>query len=313
MTKELKLGYKDLTWLGHAFENLSIISPMKLIQVQGFDESDKQKLIDKGIIGDDNRILPACHPMLETVAEANQYVETIFRRGPIKARRMQLGTDAANVSVTYTEDGIALIHPGNPQGMLQFLKEYTGGSKLTGGDLDLNLPPADMVLFASVCDLYRRAVLAAYSNEAVFLYDGFTADDLLKASNETRNNSQGLTFHIKALAKPGILFESDEVKKTLSSFVEQKLLKQEEGLYFPIGEAVLFAGNFLVIENSLDVIVGQVHDNLLYRSGFTMLQAGPLDLVMLEGSEESVTLQCLSAQSILSIMSSIMSKRLSIV
>jgi len=309
MTKELILSYKELSWLGHAFSEHSIISPLKLIQVEGFDENDKKALIGKGVVGEDNRILPEYHQVLEIIAGADNYVETVFSRGPIKARRMQLGKDIMTVSANYTEDGICLTHPSNPEGMINFLKEYTGGSSLTGGDLNLELPSDFMVLFAVVCDFYRKAVFASYSEEEIFLYRGFTADELLNAVNEVRSNSQSLAYHIKALARPGISFDSVLIEQALTVFMEKRLLKKEDDRYFPIDEALLFAGNFLVVENSLDVVVGQVHDGHLYRSGFTVLQAGPLDLVMIEGSKESVTLQCLSAQSILSILSSVMKEK----
>lgn len=313
MAKELTLSYRELTWLGHAFSEHSIISPMKLIQVDGFDENDKKALIDKGVAGEDNRILPEYHQVLDILAGADNYVETVFSRGAIKARRMQLGKGSEKVSVSYTKEGIGLIHPGNPEGMIHFLKEYTGGSSLTGGDLDLELPSGFMVLFGVVCDLYRRAVFAAYAEEEIFVYRGFTADELLQAANEVRGNSQSLAFHIKALVKPGIAFDSAMVAQAMTTFMEKGLLKKEEDRYYPIDEALLFAGNFLVVESSLDVVVGQVHDGRLYRSGFTVLQAGPLDMVMLEGSKESVTLQCLSAQSILSVLSSVMEEKPAIV
>ncbi len=313
MTKPLNLGFKDLTWLGHAFEELSIISPFKLVDVGGFDEGDKVSLMDKGVIGEDNRILPQYHPLLKTLADADYFVETIFRRGPVKARRLHLGNDTGTVSVTYNEDGVSLLSPANPQGMVNFLREYTGGSSLTGGDLDIELPPADMVVFAVICDLYRRAVFAAYSSEEIFQYRGFTAGDLLTAVTEVRDNSQSLAYHVKALVRPGLSFDSASIEQTLKTFIESGFLKTDDHRFYPVDETLLFCGNFLVIENSLDVVVGQVDDGKLYRSGFTALQAGPLDLVMLEGSGETVTLQCLPAQSILSILTEILSSRPAIV
>ncbi|OPL09004.1 MAG: hypothetical protein AVO33_08850 [delta proteobacterium ML8_F1] len=305
MTTALNLKYRDLSWLGHAFDELSIISPFKLIQVEGFTESDRQALVTKGVVGENNQVLPGYHQILDTLAGADHFIETVFSRGPVKARRMHLGKDHERVSLSYSKDGVDLIHPANPRGMINFLQEYTGGSSLTGGDLSIELSPALMVLFGVISDLYRKAVFAAYAEEEIFNYRGFTSDELLDAALNVRNNSQSLAFHIKSLVPPGIAFDRDQILQALDSLLEQSLLKKEDHRYFPIDEALLFSGNFLVIESSLDVVVGQVHEGELFRSGFTVLQAGPLDLVLLEGSKESVTLQCLSAQSILSILGSV--------
>jgi hypothetical protein len=306
MTKEMKLNYRELSWLGNAFEKHSIISPFKLIQVEGFDEKDQQDLVDIGIIGTENKVLPEYFSELEMLAIPDGYVETVFRRGPINARKMVYSKGEKKISLSYTEEGLVVTSPASAEGMTNFMREYTGGSSLTGGDLDLELPTREMYLFAVLSDLYRRDVFKAYAEEETFYYSGFTIEELLDLANTTRKNSQSLAYHVFAVTGGTGLFEAKEVTTILESLEKQGLISNDAGNYSPIGEALLFAGNFLVIENMLDVVIGQVHEDLLYRSGFTVIQAGPLDLAYLEYSEDKVSLQCLSAQAVLKIIQTVL-------
>ena len=313
MAKEMKLNYRELSWLGNAFEKHSIISPFELIQVEGFDEKDQENLIAMGVIDKDNKILPEYFSRLEMLAIPYSYVETVFRRGPISARKMVYNKGDKTMSLSYTEEGLVVNSPASAEGMTNFMREYTGGSSLTGGDLDLELTTREMYLFAVISDLYRRDVFKAYAEEETFYYRGFTQAELLELANTTRKNSQSLAYQVFALTGGTGIFEAEEVATILESLENQGLLSNNEGNYSPIGEALLFAGNFLVIENTLDVVVGQLHEDLLYRSGFTVLQAGPLDLVYLEHSEGKVSLQCLSAQAILSIVQNVLTDKADIV
>ena len=306
MTKEMKLNYRELSWLGNAFEKHSIISPFKLIQVEGFDEKDQQDLVDMGIIGSDNKVLPEYFTELEMLAIPDGYVETVFKRGPISARKMVYNKGEQKISLSYTEEGLVVTSPASAEGMTNFMREYTGGSSLTGGDLNLELPTREMYLFAVLSDLYRRDVFKAYAEEETFYYSGFTIEELLDLANTTRKNSQSLAYHVFAVTGGTGLFEAKEVITVLESLEKQGLISNNDGNYSPVGEALLFAGNFLVIENMLDVVIGQIHEDQLYRSGFTVLQAGPLDLAYLEHSEGKVSLQCLSAQAVLSIIQTVL-------
>lgn len=313
MAKEMKLNYKELSWLGNAFEKHSIISPFKLIKVEGFDEKDKENLMSMSVIDINNKVLPEYFSQLEILAIPDGYVETVFTRGPVKARKMVYNKGDKKISLSYTEEGLVVNFPASAEGMTNFMREYTGGSSLTGGDLNLELPSREMYLFAVLSDLYRRDVFKAYAEEETFYYRGFTQEELLELANTTRNNSQSLAYHVFAVTGGTGLFEAKEVATALESLEKQGLLSNDEGKYSPIGEALLFAGNFLVIENMLDVVVGQINKDLLYRSGFTVLQAGPLDLVYLEHSEGKVSLQCLSAQAILSIVQTVLADKPDIV
>jgi hypothetical protein len=78
----------------------------------------------------------------------------------------------------------------------------------------------------------------------------------------------------------------DQLEEILTSLMEKGLLKIQDNSDFHAGEGLLFAGNFLVIGNIIEIVVGQIKDEKLYRSNFLILQAGPLDIVYLEKSKK---------------------------
>lgn len=312
MAMELRLKYKDLTWLGQAFENSTIISPFTLIKEKGVNEEDKNRLIGLGVIDKENNIKSDYFLMLETLSKADGFIETNFKRGPVEAKKFIMTSNDKKLSLAYTKDEAIINMPANPSGMAEYLKEFMGSSKLTGGDLSLEADAKEVYVLAVVCDLYKKAVLKAYSEEEVFVYKGFTKEELLQSVNTIRENSQSLGYQIFALNNGFEEFEMDKLENIIKSLEEKELLKVDGNIYYPKGEALLLAGNFLIIENMIEIIVGQVKEDKLFRSSFKMLQAGPLDVLYLEKSGQNIIMECMSALNAVNFISTVLSENPSI-
>lgn len=294
MSLEVKLQLKDLSWLGQVFENKSFISPLGDSKLSEFTEEDKLRLIEKGIIKDDNTIEADYYPMLEILAHTDGFVDTTFRRGPIKARKQIIYKGDRKVSAVYQGEEATFNIPSNPGAMVKFIGEYMGRSSLTGSDLDLELKADEVFFLAVVIDLYRKAVFSSYAKEEVFVYTGFSKEDLLEAANNIRENSQSLAFHILLINGGFPQFIMEEIEKALENMTQKGLIQKDNDIFRPVGETLLFAGNFLILENIIEVVVGQVNKNNLYRSSFMLLQAGPMDVLYLEKSENNILMECLS-------------------
>ena len=295
MKKELILKSRDLNWLGKAFNNNSLISPFTFSKDDSFSEEDKKRLIDLGVINDNNDIQAEYFSMLEMLSEADGYIQTTFSRGPVAAKKTVLTSGNRRVSLIYQEDEAIISMPADPQGMVEYLKDFMGSSKLTGSDLALEEDAAEIFVFATIADIYKKEVLKAYGAEEVFVYQGFTKQQLLEAVNNLRANSQNLAYHIFVINSGFEEFTPEKVEEILRSLMSKGLVKRDGEYYMPQGEALLFAGNLMVIENIIEVIVGQVKDDKLYRSNFLLLQSGPLDVVYMEKSDDKIILESISA------------------
>ena len=313
MNKELTLKNRDLNWLGKAFGDNSLISPFRLSQEEGFTAEDKKRLIDMGVIGEDNNVKADYFPMLDILSGADGYIQVTFSRGPVMAKKTILTKKDDKVSLIYQADEAVINMPANPYGMVEYLKDFMGSSKLTGSDLSLNEYADEVFTFAAIADLYKKEVLKAYGAEEVFVCPGFKKQDILNAVNNLRTNSQSLAYHIFVLNSGFENFTVEKVEEILNSLVSKGLVKKEEEYYMPQGDALLFAGNFLVIENIIEVIVGQVKDGKLFRSNFLLLQAGPMDVVYLEKSDNKILLECMSPLNAETLLSTVLSEKPNII
>jgi hypothetical protein len=294
MSLELKLQLKDLSWLGQAFANKSFISPLGESKLSEFTAEDKQRLQELEIIKADNTIEAQYYPMMEILAYADGFIDITFRRGPVRARKQIICRGEQKVSAVYQGDEAVFTIPPNPKAMVKFIGEYMGRSSLSGSDLDIELTAGEALCFSVIADLYRKAVFSAYAQEEVFVYTGFSLKDLWEGANNVRENSQSLAFHVILLNSGVPKYTMEQVEQTLTSLINKGLVQQDNDVYRPVGEALLFSGNFLVFENIIEVVVGQVYGNNLYRSGFMLLQAGPLDVLYLEKSRDNILMECLS-------------------
>lgn len=295
MSVELKLKSKDLNWLGKGFEKNSIISPFNHVKDDDFNMDDKKRLIDSGIVNENNEISAKYIPILEILSDADGFIQTTFSRGPISAEKLIFTSGERKISVIYDQEGVVINMPANPNAMVEYLKDFVGGSKLTGGDLSFEARAEEAFVFSVIVDLYKKDVFRAYANEEIFVFQGVSKDQVLEALNHIRANSQNLSYHLFVLNSGFEQFEMAQLDRIVLSLMEKSLVKTENNNLFPIGEGLLFAGNFLVIENIIELIIGQVKDENLYRSNFLMLQAGPLDIVYIEKSGDNIIMECMSS------------------
>jgi len=179
--------------------------------------------------------------------------------------------------------------------------------------LSLEARAKDVFVFSVITDLYRKDVFRAYADEEIFVYQGLNKEQLLESVNNIRTNSQNLSYHLFVLNSGFEEFTMDQIEEILSSLIKKGLLKVKDNSYFPIGEGLLFAGNFLIIENIVEIIIGQLKEDNLYQSNFLMLQAGPLDIIYLEKSEDNIIMQCMSSIKATEFLSTVLGEKPNIV
>jgi len=313
MSLELKLQLKDLSWLGQAFANKSFISPLGENKLSEFTAQDKLRLQELGIIKNDNTIEAKYYPLLEGLAYADGFIDTTFRRGPVRARKQIICRGEQKVSAVYQGEEAIFTMPSNPKAMINFLGEYMGRSSLSGSDLDIELTAEEALCLAVIADLYRKAVFSAYAQEEVFLYSGFSLKELWEGTNKIRENSQSLAYHVFLLNLGFTKFTMEQVEQTLTSLINKGMVQKDHDIYRPVGETLLLAGNFLVFENIIEVVVGQVDGNKLYRSGFMLLQAGPLDVLYMEKSKDKILMESLSPLKAEELMATVLDSKPNIV
>lgn len=307
MSLALKLKNKDLNWLAKGFENHSMISPFNFSADENFNQSDLERLQKIGIINEANEIQPNYYPVLNILSKANSYKEMTFFRGPISANKRIYAYEDKQLSMTYKGEEMHIQMPAKSKAMINYLKEYLGGSTLTSVDLSLEIDAEVAFVFSVIIDIYRKSVFQALAEEAVFEYNGFSINEVIEQANVTRKNSQNLSYHVFILNSGFDTLSSESVENALKTLMDYELIKKKDSLYFPMGEGLLFAGNFLVIENIIECIIGELKSDELYRSNFLILQAGPLDLVYLEKSQENIIIQNMSAMDALAFLTTVLS------
>ncbi|MDK2986525.1 MAG: hypothetical protein PWQ96_2169 [Clostridia bacterium] len=160
---------------------------------------------------------------------------------------------------------------------------------------------------------YADGFIDTTAKEEVFVYTGFSLEDLWEGANNVRENSQSLAFHVFLHNSGFLKFTMEQVEQTLTSLINKGLVQKDNDVYRPVGEALLFAGNFLVFENIIEVVVAQVCGNNLYRSGFVLLQAGPLDVLYMEKSRDNILMECLSPLKTEELMAAVLDSKPNIV
>ena len=295
MQQELIFKQVDLDWLGSMFSNRSLASPMNGNTQELFTEEDKNRLIEQGVIDQENQVSAAAYSLLDVLAKAGKRASIGLIRGPLAANADLYEDQGRLVSVVKQNEFMHASMPANPSRLLELVRGYWGSTSVTGCDLNVTLTPKEALLLLALADHYRLDSFGAMAREESFIYAGAKSEDLLSLCQNIRENSQSLRYHLVVLLAGIPDMDEKELKEVLESLEKKALLVREKAWIRPNRDALLLSGNFLVLENFLTLDIAQVQEESLYRSNALAIQAGPVDTLYMEHSSEGVLLECISA------------------
>ncbi len=305
MQTTLKLYTQDLSWLGQVFDEKFLASPLTEERLESFTETDKERLAENGVIKEDGTIEPEAYALLDVLAKPETVVDIILRRGPFQARQILYRNKQSLVSAVYEEDRVLLAMPPKTIRLMDLVEGYFGKSSVMGCNLSVQLDDVTAMVFLVLIDHYRRASFKAMAEEKEFLYTGAKQIDIQEGIDEIKENVQSLAYQLFLLRGGYPPISGTEVEESLQKCLALDLVSQQDGYYVPIGEAMLFAGSFLVLENFLSLVVGTQKDEELYRSHGLIIQAGPIDLIYMESTQEGILLECISSKEASSLLAEI--------
>jgi hypothetical protein len=304
MGERMLLTPAAITWLGSAFTEKTKISPFTTIQVSGFSETDKIKLIEEGIIDKEGAFTPASYAVFESLAVAKAYAS--FRlSGPFgNVDKTAYFNEKNIVTVDNAGEGLVVSTSVDIDSMAGIINEITGISRLVNAKLNIKLGVKAALAFAALVDITRKRALGQYAG-----YDsmpiGYTSDQILDFIQQA-DSGRWLTSYIKSLPLPEVSLGASEFEVAMNGLIEGGFVEKGEYGYRLLGEAYDLAVNFLVIENSVHIRCGQELDGKLVTGEAMFLQAGLHDVLMLDIDSETIEFNTVSTYTMVEYLQSLM-------
>jgi hypothetical protein len=284
MSVALKL--KDVTWIGQAFEETSILSPFEYIKEEGFTEEDKKRLVDTGIIKEDGSIEPKQVPLFNTLNLVDRYVNINVYEEMLSMKKSYLYAGPVGISMIPMKEDLLFQLPSDHSQFKIALKNILGSSKINNLSFSVSLEAKVMKVFALICDMYREEAIRKQMEDYTLKILSFDRRQFDQFAEENRSNRHRISKHVD--------IELKDVDDCLKQLEEKNLIKLEDKLYH--------------VDKVIVVEIGQLKEEKVYGSSFKIIQSGSNDLYVIEYSTDAYTIATPSALEIQTVMNELIEK-----
>lgn len=297
------IGRQHLAALGRLVPgSKTTISPLQGDGTQGLGEDDRLELRRRGILGENDGIVPELRPTLELLAGARGYTSVRFRASTdVLEYNVYFGPDAGRVvAVTPSDDGLLVEEPAPTAAFLEGVRAYSGGSIIRVCEFDEELPMDQALTLCALLDLQRRAVLRAFADGTELPQIGYSAGAVRKAMAETEPNTQWLVSIVQDLRGSEMTVDERDVEGALRALSGAGHVIHT-GAGYVLGETTAVLGSrFLMFDTMTNVWSGREdEDGTVFDVQFLCAQAGVHEILFIECSERQCTLTTLNSEALL--------------
>lgn len=307
MNFSARLTPAAITWLGSAFETKAGISPLTTIQVPGFSESEKSQLREQGILDDKDAFTPDAYTVFSELSEPVGFGGFRIAGGFGLIDKMVYFGKHFPVAVDNAGDALVITANQDPAGLRDVMNDILGSSRLMTSGLEISMGEKAARVFGALLDLGRRSAMGYYAGISP-LKVTFSREEILQFATE-QTDPRWITGTLSRMPMEDrslSTYELDEALNALEGALCVLLQGDEVEL---TGDASVLASNLLIIEQQIDCRVGAIRDGKLFRSEAIFLQAGLMDILMIDSGSEGFSFSSVSPQQVIEYLTAIMTQR----
>lgn len=306
MNFSARLTPAAMTWLGSAFEEKTKISPLETVQVPGFSEADKAALRVQGVLDEKDAFLPDAYTVFNELAEPAGFGGFRIAGGFGLIDKMVYFGKHFPIAVDNAGDALVITANQSPEGLREIMSDIIGSSRLMTSGLEVSMGEKAARIFGALLDLSRRSAMGYYAGISP-LRVGFTREEILQFATE-ETDPRWITGALSRMPMEDRTLSTEELEESLKALEGALCVVYQENMVELTGEASVLAANLLVIEQQIDCRIGALRDGQLFRSDAVFLQAGLMDILMIDSGSEGFSFSSVSPQQVMEYLTAIMTQ-----
>jgi hypothetical protein len=278
----------------------SSVSPFLHGKVQAPGTNEKQALAKAGICDATGQILPAARPALDALGTAHAFTRMYLSGNLVPTEAIvYFAPGNGPVSLFNAGGDMEIRYPAAEGEFVEMAAQGFGSTIYRAVPFDATLMHDEAVALSALIDIQRKHALKSIAGEQEPGIADCELPVLWSITSRKGNNTQWLAnVLLDILSLDGIPSE-DLLRSALESLV-QKGHAVKNGSSYRLGEDTLaLARRMLLFDTALTLTSGYLKNGVLNIAGFTCLQAGVHDLLVIDANAESVTIQSVSSASVL--------------
>ena len=290
----MKITIKEAAYLAELVEDKSAVSLLSNIAVEK-DGSEEESLAAKGILVD-GALSDSAAEALQVLAQAKISARIILQDSFVFLEKYVYRHEDKFLMVENDGGELGLYPLVDFDAVTFELAEFIGLSQLKTTDVEIELPPSEMLTLMSLFDLYRINTLLYYGGQGE-LKTKFDLKEIEEGLEKPEKN--GL---VKILTKH-YGYQADEAVKTadsLKALRKKKLINKDNGLN---DDLEIFARNLLIPSALLLVeLISEEEDGEIFVDSGIAFATGVKDIGYFVLGSDLIGLKSLSARAVLELV-----------
>jgi hypothetical protein len=279
----------------------SSISPFRYGKVQSPGTVEKQVLAKAGICDASGQILPTIRPALDILGTASGFTRMYLSGGqPPSECIVYFAPGKEPVSLLNNAGDMQIGFPAAAKEFVEMAAQAIGTSIYRSVPFNATMSHDEAIVLAGMIDLQRKQNLRSVADEHVSSAVSSDISVLGKIPSGKSDNPQWLCNVLMELLSENEAIPEDRLNSAVESLVGKGYAMKKDSSYQLSGTLLTLAGRMLIFDTALTLTSGYLgKSGSLDVAGFTCLQAGIHDILIIDAAKDSVTLQTSSAAGVL--------------
>lgn len=296
------LDRDKLESLNTLIKERNALSPLNRFSEKAYSAEDIGILSRMGMVDEEGTLLESIRPSIRILSEPYAVVRLTFTGG-VGSYEHHVTYDRTlknHVAFTVTPDSYSIDDETSPYSIVQLLQDFVGRSHLKSISLSYKFSRTEALVVASLLDMERRTKLRAFIDELPASRNAYHASMIWRIINSTNTSIQWFVSVMNEVIGAHITLSLQQVHNAIEQLMRQGILEQKGMQYQLTGDFARLSDRMIIIDNvlSIQVLRQDDQDNTIC-AGFTCIQAGVHDLLLLDSDGNDIVMETISSAKLL--------------
>lgn len=263
-------------------------------------EEDKEFFQENNIINNDGNIMD--REIFDVLAKPSALAKFMLTGGTNKFE-YTISYDKnkhKNIAFTKTPDYYMIDDETKRKDITDMVGDFVGKTKLKSISIKQKFSPEEAIVIAAMIDLERRTILRAFVDELPYTNNKYGVNMTWRMVHGSSKSIQWLVYCISEVIGEDISLKQDQVKEVLDQLKEKGIVSEQYGQYQLSDELSQLANRMIIINNIMTLeTMGNNSEEELISAGFTCIQSGVHDILLLDYDGSEVLFETVSSELLL--------------
>ena len=295
---------KSLNGLISSKNEMSVLNG---IDSKELSEVEKEELASEKILDSEGKISKDVQTSIDILANPYGVVKYTFTGG-VGVYEQSLSFDdtfSKHVQMILTNEYAEIDDNANINDIIEVMEDFVGKSNIKSLNISYKLNNTEALVIAAMLDMERKAILRAFVDESVYAHNSYNVNVIWRMVNSTNPSIQWFVYLINEVIGKHDTLTQNQVQEAIKNLIDKGIIVAKGSQYVLSEEFLILSNRMIVIDDVISVQTYKQENDGVINSGFTCIQAGVHDLLLLDYDGNEISFETITSTRLIEYMEQI--------